>query len=144
MKKKLLKLSICLGSIAVILISIYFILSYIFFRQFFKDKYSFTDTEISIIAEKIDIDSEELQSIKRMRHAHGRDSVYIIYAILNSNESLEKNYRFTSSDETMKKYINNKNDCDIFCELTENDSSYHAMFYIDSYEYDKSFDDVMK
>ncbi|MDE5754132.1 MAG: hypothetical protein K2H89_06300 [Oscillospiraceae bacterium] len=143
MKKKLQKLLICLGSIAVILISIYFMLSYIVFRQFFKDKYSFTDTEISIIAEKIDIDSEELQSIKRMRHAHGRDNVYIIYSILNSNESLEKNYQFTSSDKTVKIYIN-KNDYNIFCELTENDSSYNAMFYIDAYEYDKSFHDIME
>lgn len=145
MGKRLKKLLSCLGVIFIIIVTGHFILPYILphiaRKLLTKEKYSFTNTEISTIAEKIGIDCNEIQTIEKIYYSEPRDTTYVIYTTLNSTISLEKNYKFTSLDNTIKNYRKKNNDT-IFCELTENTSSYNATFYI--YDYDEELTHIMK
>lgn len=141
MKKKLFTLSICLGGIIIIALIAYLTLPHVMFKPLVKEKSFFTDTESLIITEKINIDPDELQAIEKVRLSHAQDTLYIIDATLNSSSSIKNNYKFESSYENTEKYVH-KNNYNMFCELNENDSSYHAIFYI--YEYDNKLTSILK
>lgn len=141
MKKKLLKLSICSVGIMIIIAIVYLVLPNVMFKPLLKEKSSFTDTEILIIAEKINIDPGELQTIEKMRLSHAQDTLYIIDTTLNSSRSIKNNYKFEYSYENTERYIDKSNH-NMFCELNGNDSSYHAIFYI--YEFDNKLTTILK
>jgi len=112
-------------------------------------KSSFTDEQVKIIAEKLDIASEDL-SVEKIEYTNykskgNRVIQFRIFGTLNRIDSVEKSYRLDKSlgDNKEIKYYTNRTDENISCDVTQlnNSSSYEVYFRIN--EEDQELDDMM-
>ena len=139
MKKRIIKLSVGLLLLICFLgIILYIVFPIIVKKRAVKTVTKFSDTEISIIADKLNIASDEI-IIRKMTYSMPRDKVFRIDAQLKSLDSLEKNYTKQNTASEKLSYDNNSNK-NIYCYVSGTTAPYDADFTV--YEFDKELEEI--
>lgn len=139
MKKRIIKLSsgllllICFSCII-----LYIVFPIIIKKQAVNTVTKFSDSQISTIADKLNIASDEI-AITKMTYLTPRDKIFIINTQLKSINSLDKNYTKQNSSSDSLTYENNSNK-NIYCSVSGSSAPFDAVFTV--YEFDKSLEDI--
>ena len=138
MKKKLL-IFLVIGLITIgLLFGILVLVLSLTWKPTILDKYSFSDSEKSIIASELNIPAHQI-SIDEMHYSHGKDSSFLIYVTASSLDVLSS-YEYQGLQYyTNKPYYNNSDG--IVCTVDSEDP-YKLTFSIN--DWNKILYDLMK
>ena len=144
MKKKiLLTLKILLTfivSIVIILIIGRFALIHMLNKRYHDAKTSFSNSQIILIAEKLNIDSNKI-TIHEMKYAHSQDKIFTFDISLDNIDAIENNYTYIGESEKKSLYTN-KSNSNISCKILKEKSEYKGEFRVD--EYDKELEELIR
>jgi len=138
MKKKILLTFII--SIAIILIIGRFVLIHMLNKRYHDAKTSFSNSQIILIAEKLNIDSNKI-TIHEMKYAHSQDKIFTFDISLDNIDAIENNYTYIGESEKKSLYTN-KSNSNISCKILKEKSEYKGEFRVD--EYDKELEELIR
>jgi hypothetical protein len=141
MKRKIRKIFwITITVIILLITAMLLLLPTILGHMFTSKKTTFTDSQTTLIAEKLDLDPTKI-TVNKVIYNHSQDKSFVFDISLKDIDSVEQNYIY-SRDEDEKKVYSNKNKSYLFCEISKKDSEYSGQFEITDH-FDKELDDLM-
>ena len=144
------KVLVGITSFIVIIIVGFFGIPYLLGTRRAETKSTFTDEQIKIIADKLDIGYEEL-SVEKLEYTHyksrGENVIqFRVFGKLSGLDSVDKAYKLdkTISGNSEIRYYSHKNNANISCDITirNNTAPYEVYFRIN--EADQELDAMMK